>query len=132
MNAKVKALFPHPDGDFHTMINVRNAAEWTYHQTKDCDIKNETKNQQMIKVWGKLNMTRRFFLMLKEHQDMIIEKCCKLLGTTNKRVLGPPRPDKMAASRPSLAVFRSYKTSLMVRELAGHYVLGAGHYRLLT
>ena len=87
VKAKVKALFPHPGGDFHTMINVWNAAEWTYHQTKNWNIEDEIQNQQMIKVWGKLNVTRRSFLMLKEHQNLVIEKCCKLLGTTTERVL---------------------------------------------
>ena len=34
VNPKVKSLYPHPDGDFHTMVNIWNAAEWTHHQTK--------------------------------------------------------------------------------------------------
>ena len=33
VNPKVKSLYPHPDGDFHTMVNIWNAAEWTHHQT---------------------------------------------------------------------------------------------------
>ena len=33
MTPKAKALFPHPDGDFHTMINIWNAVEWTHQQT---------------------------------------------------------------------------------------------------
>ena len=49
--------------------------------------------------------------MLKEHQGLVIEKCCKLLGTTTERVLGPPRKDKLSASRLSLAIFKSYKSS---------------------
>ena len=77
-NPKVKPLFPHPDGDFHSMINICNAAEWTYQLTKKLDIKDENQKQAMIKVWGRFNMTRRSFMMLKEHQGLIIEKCCKL------------------------------------------------------
>ena len=60
-------------------------------------------------------------MMLKDYQDLVIKKCFKLLETTNERVLGPPRTDKMSASRLSLAIFKSYKSSLMVRELAGNY-----------
>ena len=60
-------------------------------------------------------------MMLKEHDGLIVEKCCKMLGTTTDRVLGLPRTDKLAASRLSLAIFKSYKSSLMVKELAGHY-----------
>ena len=103
------------------MVNIWNAAEWTYQQTKTMDIKNENQKQALIKVWGRFNTTRRSFMMLKEHQGMIIEKCCKLLGTDPNRVLGPPKTDKLSASRLSLAIFKSYKSSLMVREMAGHY-----------
>ena len=59
--------------------------------------------------------------MLKDHLARTAEKCCKLLGTQVDRVLGPPRTDKLAATRLSLALFKSYKCSLMVKELAGHY-----------
>ena len=120
VNPKAKALFPHPDGDFHTMVNIWNAAEWTYQLTKKMDIKNENQKEALIKIWGRFNTTRRSFLMLKEHHAMIVEKCCKLLDTDPNRVLGPPKTDKLAASRLSLAIFKSYKSSLMVREMAGH------------
>ena len=59
--------------------------------------------------------------MLREHLTRTAEKCCKLLGTQVDRVLGPPRTDKLATTRLSLALFKSYKSSLMVKELAGHY-----------
>ena len=59
--------------------------------------------------------------MLKDHLAKMAEKCCKLLGTLIDRVLGAPRTDKLAATRLSLALFKSYKCSLMVKELPGHY-----------
>ena len=36
-NPKSKGLYPHPDGDFHTMVNLWNAAEWTHEMTKQLD-----------------------------------------------------------------------------------------------
>ena len=118
---KAKSLFPHPDGDFHTMVNIWNAAEWTYQLTKKLDIKDPNQKEALIKIWGRFNTTRRPFLMLKEHYAMIVDKCCKLLDTDPNRVLGPPKTDKLAASRLSLVIFKSYKSSLMVREMSGHY-----------
>ena len=37
INPKAKTLYPHPDGDFHTMINIWNAVEWTHQQTAHLD-----------------------------------------------------------------------------------------------
>ena len=121
VNPKSKGLYPHPDGDFHTMINVWNAAEWTHQQTKHLDPKKRDDEQALIKVWGRLGTSRRTYLMLRDHLARTAEKCCKLLGTQVDRVLGPPRTDKLAATRLSLVLFKSYKCSLMVKELAGHY-----------
>ena len=121
VNPKSKGLCPHPDGDFHTMINVWNAAEWTHQQTKHLDHKKHDEEQILIKVWGRLGTSRRTYLMLREHLTRTADKCCKLSGTQVDRVLGPPRTDKLAATRLSLALFKSYKSSLMVKELAGHY-----------
>ena len=121
VNPKVKSLYPHPDGDFHTMVNIWNAAEWTHHQTKDLDPRNRNDEQILIKVWGRLGTSRRQYLILKDHLNRTAEKCCKLLGTMQDRVIGPPRTDRLAATRLSLALFKSYKCSLMVKELAGHY-----------
>ena len=83
----------------------------------------EKKNdeQVLIKVWGRLGTSRRQYLLLKSHMVRVIEKSCELLGTQDTRVTGPPRTDKLAASRLSLALFKAYKCSLMARELAGHY-----------
>ena len=120
-NPKAKSLYPHPDGDFHTMVNIWNAAEWTHQQTKHLDHKKHDDEQILIKVWGRLGTTRRTYLMQKDHLARTAEKCCKLLGTHVNRVLGPPRTDKLSATRLSLALFKSYKCSLMVKELAGHY-----------
>ena len=121
VNPKVKSLYPHPDGDFHTMVNIWNAAEWTHQQTKHLDPKKRNDEQTLIKIWGRLGKSRRSYLILKEHLAKTAEKCCKLLGTLTDRVIGPPRTDKLAATRLSLALFKSYKCSLMVKELAGHY-----------
>ena len=121
VNPKVKSLYPHPDGDFHTMVNIWNAAEWTHHQTKHLDPKKRNDEQILIKIWGRLGTSRRSYMILKDHLGRTAEKCCKLLGTQTDRVIGPPRTDRLAATRLSLALFKSYKCSLMVKELAGHY-----------
>ena len=118
---KAKALYPHPDGDFHTMINIWNAVEWTHQQTSHLDPRKKNDEQILIKVWGRLGTSRRAYLLLKAHMAKIIEKSCTLLATQDTRVTGPPRIDKLAASRLSLALFKAYKCSLMARELAGHY-----------
>ena len=121
INPKAKGLYPHPDGDFHTMVNIWNAAEWTDQQTMHLDPKERNDEQILIKVWGRLGTTRRQYMILKDHLKRTVEKSCKLLGTLPDRVIGPPRTDKLAATRLSLALFKSYKCSLMVKELAGHY-----------
>ena len=120
-NPKCKGLYPHPDGDFHTMVNIWNAAEWTHQMTQNWDPKDNQESEKLTKVWGKLNTSRRQYLMLKDHFDRTTEKCCKLLSVNVDRVQGTPRTDRSAATRLSMAIFKAYKSSLMVKELAGHY-----------
>ena len=108
VNPKVKSLYPHPDGDFHTMVNIWNAAEWTHHQTKDLDPRKRNDEQILIKVWGRLGTSRRQYMILKDHLKRTAEKCCKLLGTMPDRVIGPPRTDRLAATRLSLALFNCF------------------------
>ena len=59
--------------------------------------------------------------MLKDHFNRTTEKCCNLLTVNTERVLGTPKTDRLSATRLSLAIFKAYKSSLMVKELAGHY-----------
>ena len=120
-NPKSKGLYPHPDGDFHTMVNIWNAAEWTHQMTQHLDPKDKQDSEKLTKIWGRLNTSRRQYLMLKDHFDRTTEKCCNLLSINTERVLGTPRTDRSAATRLSLAIFKAYKSSLMVKELAGHY-----------
>ena len=89
-------------------------------ETKHLDPLKRSDEQVLIKVWGRLGTSRRSYLVLKEHLARTAEKCCTLLGTQTVRVIGPPRTDRLAATRLSLALFKSYKCSLMVKELAGH------------
>ena len=97
--------------------------EWTHQQTAHLDPRKKNDEQALIKIWGRLGTSRRQYLLLKSHMTKVIEKSCKLLGTQDTRVTGPPRTDKLAASRLSLALFKAYKCSLMAMELAGHYSL---------
>ena len=120
-NPKSKGLYPHPDGDFHTMVNIWNAAEWTHQMTQHWDPKHKLEGEKLTKVWGRLNTSRRQYLMLKDHFDRTVEKCCKLLCVNEERVQGTPRTDRSASTRLSMAIFKAHKSSLMVKELAGHY-----------
>ena len=120
-NPRTKGLYPHPDGDFHTMVNIWNAAEWTHQLTQHLDPKVNQDNEKLKKIWGRLSTSRRQYLMLRDHFDRTTEKCCKLLSVNTDRVLGTPRTDRLSATRLSLAIFKAYKSSLMVKELAGHY-----------
>ena len=120
-NPKAKGLYPHPDGDFHTMVNIWNAAEWTHQLTKDMDPKDKQDSEKLTKIWGRLSTSRRQYLTLRDHFNRTTEKCCKLLSVNTDRVLGTPKTDRLSATRLSLAIFKAYKSSLMVKELAGHY-----------
>ena len=120
-NPKAKGLYPHPDGDFHTMVNIWNAAEWTHQLTQHMDPKDSQDNEKLTKIWGRLSTTRRQYLNLRDHFIKTTEKCCTLLSVNTDKVLGEPRTDRLAATRLSLAIFKAYKSSLMVKELAGHY-----------
>ena len=120
-NPKSKGLYPHPDGDFHTMVNIWNAAEWTHQLSHHLDPKVKQDNEKLTKIWGRLSTSRRQYLMLKDHFDRTTEKCCELLSVNTDRVLGTPRTDRLSATRLSLAIFKAHKSSLMVKELAGHY-----------
>ena len=118
---KSKGLYPHPDGDFHTMVNIWNAAEWTHQLSRHLDPKVKQDSEKLTKIWGRLSTSRRQYLMLKDHFDRTTEKCRELLSVNTDRVLGTPRTDRLSATRLSLAIFKAYKSSLMVKELAGHY-----------
>ena len=120
-NPKAKGLYPHPDGDFHTMVNIWNAAEWTHQMTKHMDAKDKQDSEKLTKIWGRLSTSRRQYLMLRDHFNKTTEKCCTLLSVNTDRVLGTPKTDRLSATRLSLAIFKAYKSSLMVKELAGHY-----------
>ena len=120
-NPKAKGLYPHPDGDFHTMVNIWNAAEWTHQLTQHMDPKDSQDSEKLTKIWGRLSTSRRQYLNLRDHFIRTTEKCCTLLSVNTDRVLGEPRTDRLAATRLSLAIFKAYKSSLMVKELAGHY-----------
>ena len=54
-NPKAKGLYPHPDGDFHTMVNIWNAAEWTHQLTKHMNPKDSQDNEKLTRIWGRLS-----------------------------------------------------------------------------
>ena len=110
-----KKLMPHPDGDLHTMLNAWNAATWLQQLTKGMETEPATR------IWGKYNLSHCQFEVLQEYQEFVVEKCAKQFNLQEKQ----PRPnqttDKNAMSRLSLALFRAFKTSLLVRNIDGHY-----------
>ena len=72
-------------------------------------------------MWGKYNLSQRQFEVLQEYRLFVVEKCSKQFDI-QEELLYPNQPtDKNAMSRLSLAVFRAFKTSLLVRNLDGHY-----------
>ena len=110
-----KKLMPHPDGDLHTMLNAWNAATWLQQLTKGMDTEPATK------VWGKYNLSQRQFEVLCEYREFVVEKCAKQFSLQEEQLRPNQNTDKNAMSKLSLALFRAFKTSLLVRNVDGHY-----------
>ena len=110
-----KKLLPHPDGDLHTMLNARNAAMWIQQSTRNLETEPATR------VWGKYNLSQRQLEVLQEYRDLIVENCSKHFAIPAEQLQVNPITDKNAMSRLSLALFRAFKTSLLVRAVDGHY-----------
>ena len=110
-----KKLLPHPDGDLHTMLNAWNAATWPQQLTKGMETEPATK------VWGKYNLSQRQFKVLQEYLESVVEKCAKQFSVPEEQLRPNQSTDKKAKSRLSLALFRAFKTSLLVRTVDGHY-----------
>ena len=112
---ELKKLLPHPDGDLHTMLNAWNAASWLQQLTMGLDTETATR------IWGKYNPSQRQFEVLREYQGFVAEKCSKQFSISVEQLEPNQAMDKNAMSRLSLSLFRAFKTSLLVRNLAGHY-----------
>ena len=106
---------PHPDGELHTMLNAWNAATWLQQLTKGMDTELATK------VWGKYNLSQRQFEVLQEYRDFVAAKCSRQCSIPEEQLRPNQTTDKNAMSRLSLALFRAFKTSLLVRNVDGHY-----------
>ena len=111
-----KKLLPHPDGDLHTMLNAWHAAAWLQHLTRGLD------KEAATKVWGKYNLSQRQYEVLCEHRRFVAEKCSKQFKVSIELLEPNQSMDKNATSRLSLSLFRAFKTSLLVRNLDGHYL----------
>ena len=85
---------------------------WIQQVTKRMDIEPATK------VWGKYNLSQRQFEVLQEYRELVVDKCSKQFAIPAEV---NPSTDKNAMSRLSLALFRAFKTSLLVRDVDGHY-----------
>ena len=105
-----KKLMPHPDGDLHTMLNAWNAAMWLKEQTEPA-----------TKLWGKYNLSQRQFEVLQEYREFVVEKCATQFSLQEEQLRPNRSTDKNAMSRLSLALFRAFKTSLLVRNIDAHY-----------
>ena len=116
-----KKLLPHPDGDLHTMINAWHAAAWLQHVTQGLD------KEAATKVWGKYNLSQRQYEVLCEHRRFVAEKCSKQFKVSVELLEPNQSMDKNATSRLSLSLFRAFKTSLLVRNLDGHYSMINGN-----
>ena len=120
-NPKTKGLYPHPDGDFHTMVNIWNAAEWTHQLSKHLDPTVKQDSEKLTKIWGRLSTSRRQYLMLREHFTGQLKNVASCYQSIRTRCWVLRRRIDCSATRLSLAIFKAYKSSLMVKELAGHY-----------
>ena len=110
-----KKLLPHPDGDLHNMLNAWNAAMWIQQFTRNWETEPATR------VWGKYNLSQRQFEVLQEYREFVVERCSKQFAIPTEQLQINPSTDKNAMSRLSLALFRAFKTSLLVRDVDGHY-----------
>ena len=118
---ELKKMLPHPDGDLHTMLNAWHAAAWLQHLTRGLD------KEAATKVWGKHNLSQRQYEVLCEHRRFIAEKCSKQFKISVALLEPNQSMDKNATSRLSLSLFRAFKTSLLVRNLDGHYSMINGN-----
>ena len=112
---EINKLMPHPDGDLHTMLNAWNAATWLQQLTRGMATEPATK------VWGKCNLSQRQFEVLQEYREFVVEKCAKQFNLQEEQLRPNQSTDKNSMSRLSLALFRAFKTSLLVRNIDGHY-----------
>ena len=115
VSSEFKKLMPHPDGDLHTMLNAWNAATSLQQLTKNMETEPATR------VWGKYNLSQREFEVLQEYREFVVEKCSKQFSIPEEQLQVNQPTDKKAMSRLSLAIFRAFKTSLLVRNIDGHY-----------
>ena len=117
----LRSCYPHPDGDLHTMLNAWHAAAWLQHLTQGLD------KEAATKVWGKYNLSQRQYEVLCEHRRFVAEKCSKQFKISVELLEPNQLMDKNATSRLSLSLFRAFKTSLLVRNLDGHYSMINGN-----
>ena len=109
-----KKLMPHPDGGLHTMLKAWNAATRLQQLTKNMDTEPTTR------AWGKYNLSQRQFEVLQEYRELVVGKCSKQFAIPEEQLQVNQTMDKNAMSRLSLALFRAFKTSLLVRNIDGH------------
>ena len=100
---------PHPDGDLHSLLNVWHYLQWMDHRTHPM----QTRLKESI--WTKEKVTLRTYIVVKEFRTEIATKCEGLLKSW------PKARDETTNTRWALALFKAYKTSLMIRNASGQY-----------
>ena len=100
---------PHPDGDLHSLLNVWHYLQWMDHRTHSMT------GRHRDAIWTKEKVTLRTFTVVKEFRAEIATKREGLLKTW------PKARDETTNTRLALALFKAYKTSMMIRNASGQY-----------
>ena len=99
---------PHPDGDPHSLLNVWHYLQWLDHRTHPLPGKHKEAH------WTKEKVSLRTYTM-REFRTEIATKCEGVLKSW------PKARDETTNTRLALALFKAYKTSLMIRNASGQY-----------
>ena len=100
---------PQPDGDLHSLLNVWHSLQWLDHRTHPMT------GRHREAIWTKEKVTLRTFIVVKEFRAEISTKCEGLPKTW------PKARDETTNTRLALALFKAYKTSMMIRNASGQY-----------
>ena len=100
---------PHPDGDLHSLLNVWHYLQWLDHRTHPLPGKHKEAH------WTKEKVSLRTYTVVKEFRAEIATKCESVLKSW------PKARDETTSTRLALALFKAYKSSLMIRNASGQY-----------
>ena len=98
-----------PDGDLRSPLNVWHYLQWLDHRTHPLPGKHKEAH------WTKEKVSLRTYTVVKEFRAEIATKCEGILKSW------PEARDETTNTRLALALFKAYKTSLLIRNASGQY-----------